>query len=372
MTVVAIGDPVASIRLLIRLLRGDPSGTLRCVELRPDAYDALAAFTVDTGLSIVLLRALEARGMAHEISADRRRALAQRRDLQLARHANLAAGLVRLADVLQAADIPFMLLKGPYLGARIYGDPRGREFLDLDLLVRQTDRRRACDVVAQAGYRRRSRVLGSATLTARFVHGFDYVGDGVNLDLHWGFSRHPSLRLDESLIWQHKSSFTIDGRSYAVPGDEHEVTLQVLALLRDIERGRAKPKNIVDLVQVVAAVDSALSWDALFARGRDEGTRGPLVNVLALCLDVADAHDYAPRLAGTLARHAGRRVAMAKADVPPRFAALQPGLGSRLWAARSYDASLVACLAWWFVSMPFRRAAHGWPRPTAPRPGGSR
>lgn len=359
-------DPRESIRLLVRLLRRDAAGIRRCLRARPDALDGLAAVAVDGGLSVVLLRALADSALAREISVERQRALTRCCEHQATRYAVLQEGLARIATVFNSAGLPFMLLKGPYLAARFYGDLQHREFVDLDLLVRHADRRRAFRILEEAGYARRSRVLGSEVLTAFFVNGFDFVADGVNLDLHWSLSRHPSFHFDEALIWERKRSFLLGDRSFDVLSDEHEVILQVLALLRDIERGRPKLKNVVDLIQVIAKFDATMAWDALFASGRGTGTYGPLVNVLSLCIDVADAHDLAPRLEATLAQHADRRVQPVGAGMPC-FGATPTNLSRRLWAARSYDTALVSWFSWWIVSLPFRRAVHGWPRPVAPR-----
>jgi hypothetical protein len=115
---------------------------------------------------------------------------------------------------------------------------------------------------------------------------------------------------------------------------------------------------VLDVIQIVAAVDAGHDWEATFARGRREGTLGPLVNVLALCLDLADAADLAPRLAAILHRWRARRVAFRATGsplvcVPERF-----GVGNKLWSARVQDTSLVGWLAWWTVSLPFRIAVH--------------
>jgi hypothetical protein len=362
-------DPTASIRLLMRLLRQDAMGIRHRLEERREVLDELAAVALDGGLSVALLRALAGSGLTQQLSEERQVALADRRDRQAMRYAVLEKGLVRVASMFEAAEVPFILLKGPYLAARFYGDPQGREFVDVDLLVPRAHRRRTFGILQDAGFARRSRVLGSEALTASIVHGFDFVADGVNLDLHWNLSRHPSFRLDESRIWQRKGLFMLGDRSYAVLSDEDEVTLGVLALLRDIARGRPKIKNVADLIQVVATIDSTMAWDALFTSSHGNGTYGPLVNVLSLCLDVADAHDLAPRVAATLARHAGRRVRWASAKGPLCFPRAWTGLANTLWAARSHDATLGSWFVWWAVSLPFRRAVHGWPRPVPRRPG---
>jgi hypothetical protein len=357
-------DAVDAIRLLVRLLRSDAQAIERRLQERPDALEELSAVATDRGLAVVLLRALEASPWAGRISVERRRVLSERRERQAARCVALERGLAQLSDVLGRAGVPFMLLKGPYLAARFYSNPRGREYRDLDLLVRRADRSRAFGLIEQAGYERRSRVLVSEELTAFFVHGFDFVAGDVNLDLHWCLARHPSVRIDEGELWKRKDTFRLGDRAFGVLSDAHEVTLQALALVRDIERGRPQMKNVVDLIQIVAALDAGMPWDALFAASRSEGTHGALVNVLALCLDIAAARDVAPRLAAALGRSADRRVR----SITPVFAQESSSAAvprNRLWAARSYDTSLATCLAWWAISLPFRRAAHGWPRPPA-------
>lgn len=358
-------DRSASIRLLVRFLRQDAAGIRRCLKGRREVLDELAAVALDGGLSVALLRALASSGLTQQLSEERQVALAHRRDRQATRYAVLEKGLTRVASMFESAEVPFMLLKGPYLAARFYGDPQGREFVDVDLLVHRAHRRRAFCILEDAGFARRSRVLGSEALTTFFVHGFDFVADGVNLDLHWSLSRHPSFRVDETRIWERKRVFVLGNRSYAVLSDEDEVTLGVLALLRDIARGRPKIKSVADLIQVVATIDPTMAWDALFASSRGNGTYGPLVNVLSLCLDVADAHDLAPRVAATLARHTGRRVRSVPAGGSLCVPRAWTGLANTLWAARSHDAALGTWFVWWAVSLPFRRAVHGWRRPVA-------
>jgi Uncharacterised nucleotidyltransferase len=355
--------PEPSIQLLVRLLRRDAAGVERALRARSNALDELASAALEGGLAIVLLRALDDCALAHEVSGEHRRLLARRRERHTERCLPLERGLVEIARQFRGEDVPFILLKGPYLGARFYGDVRGREYRDLDILVRRADRRHAFDLLERAGFARRSRVLFSEALTTFFVHAFDFVAGGVSLDLHWSLSRHASVHIDERDVWARKTTFSLDRRTYDVLADDHEVMLQALALLRDIERGRTQMKNFVDLIQVVASIDATMRWDALLADGRSSGTRGPLVNVLSLCLDVANARDLAPRLAAALEAQSARRVQ----SLTPAIAGRAAGYANRLWAARSYDTTLATCLGWWFVSLPFRRAVHGWPRPVPPK-----
>lgn len=349
---------VDDIRLIVRLVRGDQPRIARCLDDRPGALDHLAEAAWTEGLAVVLLRALRSLPPGAGVSGSRLEALESRRRTQERRASAILGALDRLAAAFVAARQPFLLLKGPYLAARYYGDVRGREFVDLDLLVPARDRARASRLLESAGYARRSHVIGGEALTATFVHGFDFADGDTSIDLHWRLLRHPSVRVDERLLWSEQEAYTLGGRQFGVLSASHEVVFHALSLLRDIERGRPKPKNIVDIIQVTADCDASLDWDALFERGRDDGTFGPLVNVLALCLGIAGAHDLAPRLTRALESRASRLVHARPSARPGHFTPEWLCAGNRRWAARAYDTTPVAWFLWWAGSLPFRVAVH--------------
>ncbi len=352
------------LRLLVRLIRRDVAGIARC-RAPGVSLDRIADLSVANGLSVPLLRALAGSPMAQELSPERLEALDFRRQRQERRSRILLETLARLRDRFATAGQPFILLKGPSLASRFYGDGAGREFVDLDLLVPSADRQRACRLLSATGYRRRSRLVLTEGVTAFFVHGFDYSAGDAHVDLHWCLARHPSVALEEKSIWARRQSCDVEGRAYATLSDEDEVVFSVLSLLRDIERGRPKIKNVVDIIQIVASLDAAIDWERLFTNSHRVGTFGPLVNVLGFSLDATGARDLAPRLSSELARHAARRVPVRPTGSPLQFAPARLGLGNRLWSARTHDASPIGWLLWWSVSLPFRLAVHRRPE----RPG---
>lgn len=64
----------------------------------------------------------------------------------------LTAELYRVLHAFGAEGIGALAIKGPTLALRAYGDPAMRGYGDLDLLVRQTDMRRATELLTAAGY----------------------------------------------------------------------------------------------------------------------------------------------------------------------------------------------------------------------------
>ena len=346
------------IALFVRFARRDYKGAARQLSARQLSSDAFIDLAVAHSLSVVVLRALEGSPLCEAFSPQRIEVLESRRREWTERSLQFLAELESLADRFAAAGQRFMLLKGPYLASRLYGAWDAREFVDLDLLVPAADRESAFRLLAAAGYSPKSRVILGSRLTCYFVHAFDFTGARAKVDLHWCLSRHPSLRIDEEAIWAARRSHAVRGRPYDVLSDEHEVVFAILSILRDMERGNAKVKNVVDLVCLLSAIDAWFDWDAFFAARRDDGTLGPAANILGLCIDVADAHDAVQRLHGTLARYADNRVAVPLARSPLLFEPALGGLGNKLWCARVYEGSPLIWLAWWAASLPFRMGVH--------------
>lgn len=356
---------VEDIRLLLRLARGDTAGLARCLGARAALPGHLVGDALSGGLGVVLFRALPQLPPGLELPAEQLAALELQQGRQTRRSTLLLDRLADIADRFAAAGQAVILMKGPYLAERYYGDIAAREFIDLDLLVPMADRGRASRLLESAGYAVRSRMIGGEAVTSFFVHGFDFVAGKINVDLHWRLSRHPSLRVDEARLWHERRAYAIGDREYAVLSDEHELVFQALSLVRDIERGRPKAKNVIDILQVASAADATFDWDAVLGRARTEGTRGALVNVLSLCLDVADARDLAPRLSAALDGQV-RRVRVRASNAPFVFEPRSWGLGNKWWSARVHDTNPLGWLLWWMVSLPFRLGVHYRPaRPAA-------
>ena len=65
---------------------------------------------------------------------------------------NLTAEMFRLFDSFAAAGVAALVIKGPVLSARCYGDPGLRQYGDLDLIVRDRDIQRSTELMINLGY----------------------------------------------------------------------------------------------------------------------------------------------------------------------------------------------------------------------------
>jgi hypothetical protein len=186
--------------------------------------------------------------------------------LNLTHHMKVIGELTWLAATLNAAGVPFMVVKGPVLSEVIYPRNDMRSYGDLDLVV---DRRvfgdaitalleSGCDMLDRNWRVIRREMRGQVHMAARF---------GTYADVHWHLINRASVR----------GSFAIDmdelfGRARRVSLDGPEVltldpadTLLQLAVHAGLSGG-AKLAWLKDIDR--AAADPALDWQQLVARAR--------------------------------------------------------------------------------------------------------
>ncbi|NBV25220.1 MAG: hypothetical protein EBS05_25300 [Proteobacteria bacterium] len=137
-------------------------------------------------------------------------ALAQEQLRAAARHSaeralDRSVELVRIAQLFEAAGIPFLSVKGPLLAQALYGDVGSRHAGDLDLLV-APERLADADAVLRAAGCRRSQPDFELTPRQwrqyqRIKHEFEYFNDttGVRIEVEWRLEGLGCLAFDEWL-----------------------------------------------------------------------------------------------------------------------------------------------------------------------------
>lgn len=137
----------------------------------------------------------------------------------------LEATLVRLAAVLDAADVPFRVLKGSAVAHLDYPDPAWREFGDIDLLIRPEDLDRAIAVLAGRGFQRRF-PEPRAGFDRRFAKSVSVVNaDGLEIDLHRTLAPGPlGLRVRPTMLWDAPADeVAVGGRTLEALGPDERL-----------------------------------------------------------------------------------------------------------------------------------------------------
>ena len=118
---------------------------------------------------------------------------------------HLASELVRLMGMLEAAGIAAVTFKGPALAAMAYGSIELRQFVDLDILVRQADLPKVAEILTAQQYlsphtRREGLMTG---YFQEFEDAFFAAGGLGAVDVHWNItSRAFRFAPDEETFWQ--------------------------------------------------------------------------------------------------------------------------------------------------------------------------
>ena len=118
---------------------------------------------------------------------------------------HLEAELVRLTSLLAAADVPAVSFKGPVLAAMAYGSLELRQFVDLDILVRQNDLPRVADILTANGYSSpHTRREGLATGYFQECEDAFFADGGMGaIDVHWKVTpRAFRFAPDEESFWR--------------------------------------------------------------------------------------------------------------------------------------------------------------------------
>jgi hypothetical protein len=196
---VAAGDVLASLPAPAQLLvaagrlalnQTDP-GSRSTVSLTGAEAAALAAYARRHGMTGFLPQAA---AMLDDRHAHMREALQQARREQALAALRDTTELLGIVRHLTQADIDFVVMKGPVFAAWLYGDGGIRRFVDVDVLVRKSQRRDALRTLEQIGFVRRIPEPAADCIYASLGAWPLTRGHGIGVDLHWQIAarRFPS------------------------------------------------------------------------------------------------------------------------------------------------------------------------------------
>jgi hypothetical protein len=138
----------------------------------------------------------------------------------------MAAELFRVLDQFAPAGIGALVVKGPVLAVRAYGDPAVRSYGDLDLLVRRGDIRRSTELLLAAGYRA---AVPLAAIEAGKIPGqylFSKPDSNLLLELHNDLTlRYFPRRLPLETWFERQVHVRLDSREVPALSLEDELVL---------------------------------------------------------------------------------------------------------------------------------------------------
>jgi hypothetical protein len=138
----------------------------------------------------------------------------------------MTAELFRILELFRRSEIECVVVKGPVLALRAYGEPALRQYADLDLLLRQNHIPRAAEILDAAGYD--SRIPHEAIRSGKIPgeYRFHRQNSKIILELHTERTlRYFPLPVPIEKYFQSKTAMSLDGRPVPALSAEHEFIL---------------------------------------------------------------------------------------------------------------------------------------------------
>jgi hypothetical protein len=209
---------------------------------------------------------------------------------------HLGSMLCELRAVFERARADVLFLKGPLFSQRFYGNVDARGVADIDILARSEAVDHIEALLLENGFERAFRLRLGTRLSRLFAHHFEYRRGALPLDLHWALQRHYSFQLHEQRIWDNAVPVDFAGHSFPAPSDEHELLLQILGVVTDLQVGKLTLRPVVDIYHILRTLEGRIDWEEFFSWREREHTKRPSAFVLSFVLDVLDCGDRFPAL----------------------------------------------------------------------------
>src|SRR5215204_2439232 len=140
------------------------------------------------------------------------------------RNTLLAGEMARLAHLFGAEGVPLLAYKGPALAQQAFGDITLRRFVDLDVIVRRGDARRAGELLRSLGY---SKPGGLTEAHEEFLlrrqHNLAYTlaGGQMIVELHWEVApaHFAAVPIGED-VWGRAAAVRLFGTEVRCPSPE--------------------------------------------------------------------------------------------------------------------------------------------------------
>ncbi|MBC7933604.1 MAG: nucleotidyltransferase family protein [Rubrivivax sp.] len=127
----------------------------------------------------------------------------------------LAGELTEIVKLFEAEGISALAYKGPALAATAYGDISLRRFIDLDIIVRKSDVRRARDLLCALGFELTGELSETQEkILLRTQHNIAFTRDGGRLivEIHWEVAsrQFASIPVGER-VWERAVAVALSG-----------------------------------------------------------------------------------------------------------------------------------------------------------------
>ena len=269
----------------------------------------------------------------------------------------ITAELFRLVDQFRNAGLDTVLVKGPTLALRAYGDTGARQYGDLDFLVRQKDILRATELMISAGY---DPEIAVESLSPQKIPGqylFVRIAAPILVELHTErtmryFPR--GLPIEEFFV--RRQLVSVDGHHIPALAIEDELLLICI-------HGSKHLWERLSLIADVAAFvtrQTSLNWERTFATARAVGAERMLHTGLLLASNLLGTALPQPVRAKLQSDRSASQLAAKIATWLPSAGQTPPGLFARALYRVRLRGNVVSGLGY-LLRLTFSPTQEDWP-----------
>jgi hypothetical protein len=205
------------------------------------------------------------------------------------RNTLLAGELSRLARLFEAEGLPLLAYKGPALAQQAFGDITLRRYVDLDVIVRRGDARRAGELLRSLGYSKPEGLTEShEQFLLRRQHNLAYTRDGglMIVELHWEVApaHFAAVTIGEA-VWERATAVKLFGTEVRCPSPEDLLLALAVHGTKHLWERLAWVCDVAALVNSQAEFD----WPYVQRRAREARVERMLSLVLRLARGLAGA-----------------------------------------------------------------------------------
>ena len=215
-----------------------------------------------------------------------RQTLLERQRAQIFFSLLMVAELHLILDRFASLGIGALVVKGPVLAMRAYGDPGMRRYSDLDLLVRQKDMRRATELMTAAGYRPKVslRSIDAGKLPGQYL--FFQPDSRLLVELHNDFTlRYFPRPLPLEKFFSRQTPVRLDARDVPALSIEDEL---VLVCIHGAKHLWERLMWIADIAALVSR-HTGIDWERAAESAQEVGAERMLHAGLLLAADLLEA-----------------------------------------------------------------------------------
>jgi hypothetical protein len=211
--------------------------------------------------------------------------LRQRQRQQVVFTLSLTAELFRLLDRLVASGVDAMVIKGPALSLRSYGDPAMRQYGDLDLIVRDTGIQRTTEIMVSFGYTPKIPLQAARAKKKPGEYAFQHPSSKVLVEFHTEHTfRYYPRPLDIEKLFARRAFVAFDDREVPALAVEDEL---ILICIHGAKHFWQRLLWIADVAALVCS--QPLDWKRIPSCAKEVGAQRMLNLGLRLASDVLGA-----------------------------------------------------------------------------------